>query len=155
VNASPLIFLSRAGLLEILRPSTRRVIIPADVRTEVNRRGPDDPTVRAIGQAGWLEVVPTPEIPEEVLSWGLDAGESAVLALALVIPDADVVLDDREARRCASSLGVEFRGTLGLGLRAKELGLIPLARPVLQRLRAEGMYLSDVVLTQALAEVGE
>lgn len=129
--------------------------MPTDVWTEVNRRGPDDATGRAIRAASWLEVVPAPEVPEAVRAWGLGPGESAVLAHALMGRDVDVVLDDRQARRCARVLGVDFLGTLSLVLRAKELGLIPLARPVLERLRAEGMYLSDVILKQALAEVGE
>lgn len=129
--------------------------MPADVRDEVNRRGPDDPTVLAIGQAGWLEVVPSPEIPEAVLSWKLGPGESAVLSLALTTQDVDIVLDDRQARRCAGGLGIAYLGTLSLVLHAKRLGMIPLARPVLERLREEGMYLSDAVLALALGEVGE
>jgi predicted nucleic acid-binding protein len=38
---------------------------------------------------------------------------------------------------------------------AKEIGHIPAARPVIERLRASGMYLSDPVVDQALARVGE
>jgi len=131
------------------------VIVPAEVRAEVGRRGPDDPTVQAMDAASWLEVVPSPELPERVLAWNLGPGESAVLALVLEAKDRTAILDDRPARRCASMLGIPFLGTLALVLRAKELGMIPLARPVLERLRSEGMYLSDVVLKKALAEVGE
>jgi predicted nucleic acid-binding protein len=47
------------------------------------------------------------------------------------------------------------RGTLGLVLVAKQRGRIPAARPVLESLRASGMYLSDSVLNKALALVGE
>jgi predicted nucleic acid-binding protein len=155
VNASPLIFLSRVGLLEVLRTPPRRVIVPAEVRVEIGQRGPDDPTVQAVDAARWLEVVPSPELPASVLAWGLGPGESTVLALALEEKDRTAVLDDRQGRRCASMLGIPFIGTLSLVLRAKELGMVPLARPVLERLRAEGMYLSDLVLTKALAEVGE
>jgi len=60
------------------------------------------------------------------------------------------VIDDGEARRCARSLSIPVIGTLGLGLLAKRLGRIPLARPVAERLRSSGMYLSDVVINQAL-----
>ena len=44
-----------------------------------------------------------------------------LLALALVSPGAEAVLDDRQARRCADLLGVAFLGTLSLVLLAKEL----------------------------------
>ena len=129
--------------------------MPVEVRDEVCRRGLTDPTARAVDRAEWLEVVSSPELPESVLTWGLGRGESAVLALALEGPDREVIFDDRQARRCASMLGLPSLGTLSLVLRAKDLGMIPLARPVLERLRFEGMFLSDFVMNQALAEVGE
>jgi predicted nucleic acid-binding protein len=47
------------------------------------------------------------------------------------------------------------RGTLGLILTAKRRGRIPQARPLLERLRQAGMYLSDRIMDQALALVGE
>ena len=65
------------------------------------------------------------------------------------------MIDDGEARRCARSLSIPVIGTLGLVLLAKRVGRIPLARPVVERLRASGMYLSDVVINQALERVGE
>ena len=65
------------------------------------------------------------------------------------------MIDDQAARRCADVLGVRCIGTLGIVLRAKRLGRIPAARPVVERLRAAGMYLSERVLTPALELVGE
>ncbi|MHC5726961.1 MAG: DUF3368 domain-containing protein, partial [Nostoc sp.] len=38
---------------------------------------------------------------------------------------------------------------------AKQRGVIPAARPVLEQLRVCGMYLSDRVINQSLALVGE
>ncbi|WP_216819154.1 DUF3368 domain-containing protein [Thiohalocapsa sp. ML1] len=40
-------------------------------------------------------------------------------------------------------------------LAAKRAGRLPVARPVLERLRDNGMYLSDAVLQRALRFVGE
>jgi predicted nucleic acid-binding protein len=45
--------------------------------------------------------------------------------------------------------------TLGLLIYAKQQGLILTARPLVERLRQEGMYLSDQIVNQALAQVGE
>lgn len=59
------------------------------------------------------------------------------------------------ARRCATTLGIPVRGTLGLVLTAKQRGTIGAARPVLEQLRLHGMYLSDRVMERALALVGE
>jgi predicted nucleic acid-binding protein len=52
-------------------------------------------------------------------------------------------------------LGIPVRGTLGIVITAKQRGVIPAARPVLEQLRLCGMYLSDRVINQALALVGE
>ncbi|MEH1847558.1 MAG: DUF3368 domain-containing protein [Nostoc sp.] len=59
------------------------------------------------------------------------------------------------ARRCAAVLGIPVRGTLGIVLTAKQRGKITTARPILENLRSSGMYLSDRVINQALALVGE
>jgi predicted nucleic acid-binding protein len=94
-------------------------------------------------------------IPPLVAGWGLGAGESAVLALALSVPGAVAILDDLAGRRCAAALGVPVRGTLGMVLAAKQRRWIPLARPVLEDLIRGGMYLSRGVLDEALSRVGE
>jgi predicted nucleic acid-binding protein len=44
---------------------------------------------------------------------------------------------------------------VGLVLLAKEAGRISAARPLIRRLRESGMYLSDLVVNEALARVGE
>lgn len=156
VNASPLIFLVRAGLLELLQNvAGQEIVVPAPVANEIRRRGPDDVTVRAMEQADWLVIVEPPSIPPLISAWDLGAGESSVLAWAHAHPGTEAILDDLAGRRCAAVLGVPVRGTLGLVLTAKQRGQLPAARPVLERLRKSGMYLSDAVLDRALALIGE
>jgi predicted nucleic acid-binding protein len=90
-----------------------------------------------------------------IQNWDLGAGESAVLTWGYVNPGTEVIVDDLAARRCAAALGIPVRGTLGLVLTAKQQGILPAARPVLEQLRLSGMYLSDRVMNQALVLVGE
>ena len=52
-------------------------------------------------------------------------------------------------------LGIPHQGTLALIIYAKQQGLVPAARPLVERLRQEGMYLSDQIVNQALAQIGE
>jgi predicted nucleic acid-binding protein len=75
VNASPLIFLASGGLLHLLKIAGNEVVVPAAVADEIQRRGPDDPTVRAIDKTSWLVVVPTPPVHELIQSWDLGPGE--------------------------------------------------------------------------------
>ena len=48
VNASPLIFLTRAALLDLLQVISSEIIVPEIVATEIGIRGVSDPTARAI-----------------------------------------------------------------------------------------------------------
>jgi predicted nucleic acid-binding protein len=155
VNASPLIFLSRAGLLDLLQLLTPEIIVPEIVATEIEVRGMGDLTAQAIANATWLLVTKTPPVPTQVQAWGLGPGESAVLAWAYSHPASEAIIDDLAARRCAAALNIPVRGTLGLALIAKQRGRIPSARKVLEQLRLGGMFLSDHVMDEALARVGE
>ena len=155
VNASPLIFLVRGGMLDFLQLAGTEVLVPFPVATEIQRRGPADVTAQAIESTPWLFVVEAPPIPVLIQAWALGEGESAVLAWAYAHPGTEAIVDDLAARRCAAALGVPVRGTLGLVLTSKQRGIIPQARPIVERLRQTGMYLSDRVIQQALALVGE
>lgn len=148
-------FLVRADLLEILRADATDVVVPEPVFVELCSHGEDDPTVEAIRRVDWLRMTPSPNIPSEIAAWDLGPGESAVLALALAEPERLVVIDDLEARRCAHAFSIPVIGTLGLLILAKQESRIPAVRPLVDRLRESGMYLSDRVINQALARVGE
>jgi predicted nucleic acid-binding protein len=156
VNASPLIFLSRAGLIDFLQLAGTEIVVPEEVATEVRHRGLSDITAQTIDSTDWLVVEKSPLIvPPSIQAWGLGVGESSVLAWAQAHPGTEAIIDDLAGRRCAAACGIPVRGTLGLILKAKERGRIAAARPVLMQLRLAGMFLSDRVMNQALALVGE
>ena len=155
VNASPLIFLSRAGLLDMLKLEGEEIAVPNIVAEEIRRRGTDDLTVQAIEKTTWLTPIEATPIPDTIRAWDLGEGEAAVLAWGYANPGTVIIVDDLAARRCAATHGIPVRGTLGLILTAKKKGLIPAARPVLEKLRQSGMYLSDRILNQALSLVEE
>ncbi len=46
-------------------------------------------------------------------------------------------------------------GTLGIVLKAKRKGVLPAARPAIEKLLNAGMYLSGKIIDQALALVDE
>lgn len=101
VDASPLILLSRAELLDLFRLLDCPIVVPEAVRQEVFAKGPQDVTARALDEIDWLQPVPPVVISSAILTWELGAGESSVLAWALEHPGAVAMLDDRDARRCA------------------------------------------------------
>jgi predicted nucleic acid-binding protein len=135
VNASPLIFLSRARLLDLLQLLSSEIIVPEVVASEIKVRGQSDPTAQAIANTAWLLVTQTPPVPAQIQAWGLGPGESSVLAWGYAHPGSEAILDDLAARRCAAAFNIPVRGTLGLALIAKQRGRIPSARRVLEQLR--------------------
>jgi predicted nucleic acid-binding protein len=141
--------------LDLLRQLGPAAVIPKAALLEVERKGHADFAVQGVRQSNWLMSVDSGPIPENIAALGLGDGESAVLAYALATPGSGVVLDDLAARSAAATMGIPLRGTLGVILLAKKLGLITQARPVVEQLRHSGMYLSEQVMNQALAQVGE
>jgi predicted nucleic acid-binding protein len=155
VNASPLILFARAGCFDLLQTAGKTVIVPESVRSEIYRRGPRDMTVQAMDRVQWVRPEADPHIPISIQSWDLGPGESAVLAYALEHPDAEAVIDDLIARRCAAALNIPVHGTLSLILLAKQRKIIAQARPALERMVQAGMYLSPRLLNEALAIINE
>jgi predicted nucleic acid-binding protein len=155
INTSPLIFLTKGGFLDLLQVISSSVIVPDAVAAEIQAYGSADVTAVALNNTDWLVVQETPPVPNVIQSWDLGLGESAVLTWGYVNPGTEVILDDLAARRCATTLGIPLRGTLGIVITAKKRGVIPVARPILEQLRLSGMYLSDRTINQALALVGE
>jgi uncharacterized protein len=65
-------------------------------------------------------------------------------------------LDDKLARQMARRLGVPVTGTIGVLLRAKQLGLIVELRPLIARLQSKGGYYTDPgLIEKALLAAGE
>lgn len=159
VNASPLIHLARVSLLELLRGSgpDEEVVVPEVVYAEVVRGVVYDPSTRLVEEAtnDWLAIVPTPPPDPSIDRARIDAGEIAVLSVALASRGATVVLDDLAARREADRLAIPKTGTLRLLLDAKQLGIIPSVRTILEHLRGMGMRLSDAVYREVLNQAGE
>ena len=155
VNASPLIYLAGADLLSFLQLAGLEIVVPRPVAEEIRAGAALDAAARALDSTPWLTVVDAVTVPAAIQAWDLGDGESSVLAWAHANPGTLAILDDLAARRCAATLRIPVRGTLGLVLLARQRGRISAARPVLEALRASGMYLSDAVLNKALVLVGE
>ncbi len=80
----------------------------------------------------------------------LDRGEAEVIALAQEMEAGLVIIDERLARSHAKRLGLSLTGTLGVLLKAKQLGLVEAVSPLVDQLRQGGIRLSDVVVAEVL-----
>lgn len=153
VNASPIIALAKVDQLHLLSGLCMEVLVPEAVVAEILAGPPSDPARQTL-QQGWGRQVPPQAVSPSLIEWGLGAGETAVLAVAME-KRLTAVLDDAAARTSAKALGIPVIGTLGGVLRAKTKGLIPSAAAVLASLQANGLWLDKEVLRSALKGVGE
>ena len=91
--------------------------------------------------------------------WDLGRGESEVLTWAASQRrsqrQALAILDDLAARRCATSLGIEPHGTLFVLLEAKKAGIVPAVAPLIELVRAKGLFVSDSLVAKILRCAGE
>ena len=156
-DTTPPLYLARLGLLDLLRTLYGTVVVPTEVWRELVEYRPDAPGVAELRAAPWIRVDPgadaSPLLAE--LEEEIDRGEASAIALAL-LRRADVVLvDDGAGRRAATRRGLLPRGTLGVLVTARERGLLPALRPVLDRLRGEGFRVDAELVRRVLISVGE
>lgn len=90
-----------------------------------------------------------------MLRWDLGTGEAEVISWARQHTGFEAIVDDRAARSCAASLRIPVRGTLGLVLLAKRDGHIAAVAPMIEALRAQGLYLDQHVVDAVLVLAGE
>ncbi|MES2658158.1 MAG: DUF3368 domain-containing protein [Verrucomicrobiota bacterium] len=155
IDASPLILLGKSGQLGWL-PHMGSIVVPESVAAEIRAGSPDDPARLWLeAPAGMALIVSDPEIPDELLAWDLGRGETAVISLAMARPGHEALLDDAAARRCAAVFSVRLRGTLSFVALAKKRGLVTACRPVFEKMRAAGLFVSQALVDQVALSVGE
>ena len=144
-NSSCLIGNERISRLDILERLYAPLLIPPAVAAEWRALLPSWITVQAVVNQGLVQS----------LQNQIGPGESEAIALALECQVSRILLDDLQARQIAQRLNLPIVGAAGILLRAKQQGVIPLVRPLLDGLRNTGFYLSNTIYNQVLQQAGE
>jgi len=154
-DAGPILTFARAGCLDILRRVAGELIIPAAVVEDIAGHGAGRAGAEEVQRGAWIKrgQVRDRSLMEQ-LSRKLDLGEREALALAKEM-GAALLIDEREARREALRLGIDHFGSLRILKEAKDRGIIPEVRPILDKLISSGTYLSDTLYQEFLREMGE
>lgn len=142
-------------MLELLPGLYGEVVVPPAVAREIERGRKLGYDLPELGKLPWLSAsAPTSTILLS-LAAGLGAGELEVLALGRERDEPLVILDDARARRCAAVLGLRYTGTLGVLLKAKQVGSVASIRPLVERLEQLGFRLHPATRTSCLDLAGE
>lgn len=87
----------------------------------------------------------------QLLKQTLDKGESEAIALAVELKADWTLIDERDARKVAKSLGLKVTGILGILLRAKQVGELESLQPVIDNLiNKAGFRIAPELLAQIL-----
>jgi predicted nucleic acid-binding protein len=156
-DAGPLIALSRIDALVLLRHLFGQVLVTEEVRDEALPAAnyPGKALIAQAFEAGWLACPGPFETSWQPTNPGIDAGERSAIAAALKMPGCLLVIDDRAGRAEAKSHHIAIIGTAAVIGLAKLQGLIPAARPVLDRLQPAGYFIHPRIIETVMKDVGE
>jgi predicted nucleic acid-binding protein len=144
-DTSCFIALSNIGALYLLQALYKQIATTEDIAQEFGEPLPD-----------WVEVVAVADKTKQLLlEIQVDKGEASAIALALESESPFLILDDFRARKLASSLKLSYTGTLGVILAAKQRGIIPSIKPLLEKIKQTNFRLSPDLELQALVEAKE
>jgi predicted nucleic acid-binding protein len=152
-DTSPVNYLVLIGEIDILRQLYYRVVIPADVFSELIDTGAP-PEVRewATQHPAWIEVRKAPD--RDAALAGLDAGEASAIALAQLETDVLLLIDESAGRLEASRRSIPNTGTLGVLRRAAIENLLDLPS-ALNLLLATNFRVSRSLVADLLAEAAD
>ena len=124
INASPLIYLSKLGIIEVLPKLFSRIITTQTVKEEVlqEKTAPEHIILTEIFRS-WLEVENVKEKSvEKIMALQIHKGEAEIIVKGRELQAKEkttvVIIDDLLAREIATSLGLIVTGTIGVLLKA-------------------------------------
>jgi len=159
-DTSPLTNLAVIGRLELVRFQFGQITVPAEVWAEIEflPHAAGRAALVIARESGWLSVTPLAEsrVLSLLMAGGLDAGESAAIALALERDASRLIIDERKGRAAAGRLRLPVVGALGIFAAARKLGQIPSVKPEIARLRTDaGFFITPEIEQTALEMAGE
>lgn len=149
INSTPLISLAIIDRLSLLDEIFEEVYIPNAVFKETTMKGKRKASV--IENWGKNRKADVLDIKAKTaLELTIDKGEAEVIILAQEKDIDLVIIDEDKARKVAKLNGLNVTGTIGILLDAKKQRRISQLKPFLDKLVAEGIYISEYLYDNAL-----
>ena len=157
-NSSPIIFLTKLGIIEDALDLFERIDIPSLVYSEI-RVKPDAPAEALEDHIKGKRVSVLKAEKERLvnaLNRRLGKGESETIALALETGADLVILDDHAARMEAMRLGLAVKGTLGIVRRLMEIGAFESdLEDLFINLKAMGFRIREELFWEIFSGIGQ
>lgn len=157
-DAGPLIALAVGGVLPLCITMLGGLIVPEAVLLECTAdvSAPGAAILRSLSDSGKFQIIPAASLMplDAAYAQGLGGGEIAVLSYAAQ-HGLLALVDERRARRAAARLNVAIVGSGTLITQLKRQGLIDSVKPVLERWKQHGYFVSEAVVRNILTLAGE
>ena len=148
-NTTPIISLLKINKLHLLKDLYSQITIPYAVFNEIEK-GRKKEYYTDLSQIKWITIKKIKDTHLMDRFADLDDGEAEVLALAKE-QNADLVLmDELMGRKYAKNLKFKLTGTIGILLKAKEMGQIKSVKDLLTELTDKGTWLSPKLVSMAI-----
>lgn len=155
-DATPLIAFARIGQLSLLQKVVGSMVIPEAAAREISEYVGNRWSVIDLSQEKWITIESVQsEQQVQLLLPTLDRGEAEVIALALERQARLVLIDELTGRKVAESLNLNVCGSVGILIRAKQMGEIPAIKPSLDEMKRQGIYFSQKFIDVVLRQVEE
>ncbi|MDB5013996.1 MAG: hypothetical protein JWQ25_2198 [Daejeonella sp.] len=144
-DTSCLIALDKIGHLDILQNTFQNIFTTEEVQKEFG-----EPLPKWISIQKVINIEKVKELEKIV-----DKGEASAIALALETANSILIIDEKKGRNLARSHHIQIIGTLKIILLAKQKGVVPSIKPLINQLKDEGFRFSTELLDYILEQAGE
>lgn len=142
-NTTSIISLLKIGKLEILKNLYGNIYISNGVFKEIEA-GKNKVFYEDLSQVGWIFIQDINNKKAIDYFLDLDKGEAE-----------SIILDETLGIFHFKFAGLKLTGTLGVLLKAKQLAIIPMLKPLLLELKSKGIWLSDKLIEKVLKIANE
>ena len=156
-NTTPLIGFASIQRFDILHQLFGEIYIAQAVYKEAVIAGYEVGGARKeVQDADWIKTIDVKDqLAIQELLGEMDLGEAETIVLARELNADWVLMDEKKGRRKLDQFNLKKIGTVGILLKAKQMGLLSVIEPEVKRLRQQGFSLSQMVVDAVLQQADE
>ncbi len=144
-DTSCFILLDKIGEIELLKKLFTSITTTETIAAEFRKPLPQ-----------WVNILPVQNTPyQHLLEIEIDEGEASAFALSVEYSNSLLIIDDMKSRKLAEKLFLNYTGTLGILLKAKEWNILSSVKPILEKIQLTNFRFSQKVFDDILTIAGE
>ncbi|MFM8333916.1 MAG: DUF3368 domain-containing protein [Candidatus Methylumidiphilus sp.] len=152
-NTTPIIALSSISQLDLLPQVFGQIYLTVEVIEECEAGGAI--AVPNLRQLAWVKLVQSTPLAHSSVLLELDKGEKHTLDMASKYKADWVLIDEKIGRNVAEYVGLRVIGTLGVLMKAKQLGLTPSFLNCVNAMHAQGIFYHPALVVKLAKGIGE